>query len=107
MTCSLAINPGGDSEYLDVAVSGVVPTSLTGAGAITHVHTARDDAGNPLNGVDVWITTSVNPDVGIVAGTVQTGSDGTATFHLDAGTYYLWEQRAGFNFDNPTQITVS
>ena len=43
----------------------------------------------------------------MVAGTLVTDAFGKATFMLDAGSYYLWAQKAGTNFTNPTTFSVS
>jgi hypothetical protein len=29
------------------------------------------------------------------------------TFYLDAGTYYVWQERGGYNFTNPVTATVA
>lgn len=53
---------------------------------------------------DVWVT-SDSGGLQVVAGTLQTNSNGQVTFWLDEeATYYLWVQKDGFNFDNPTEI---
>lgn len=54
-------------------------------------------AGNPVADADVWITSDAAGTT-VVAGTLQTDSNGQATFLLDAGsTYYLWVQKDGIN----------
>ena len=63
-------------------------------------------AGNPEAGVDVWGSTD-SAGANVVAGTLATDAFGKATFMLDPGTYYLWAQKAGSNFSNPTSFTVS
>lgn len=79
--------------------------ATTGSGAITHTITV-DDGTNPIDGVEVWITTD-SAGANVVAGTLTTDTLGEAEFMLDAGTYYAWMQRAGYNFTNPTEITVA
>jgi hypothetical protein len=58
----------------------------------------------PVADADVWI--SSDPDgLVIIAGTLQTNSDGKVTFWLDTGvTYYVWAQKDSKNFDNPAAI---
>lgn len=76
-----------------------------GSGAISHTVTVNID-NVPANAVDVWVTTDA-AGTNVVAGTLVTNQAGQATFQLDAGSYYLWCQRSGVNFTNPTAFTVS
>lgn len=87
-----------------VAPGGVI-TSDAGAGAITHTITVNDGA-NPIEGVSVWISTD-SAGSNVIAGSITTSSLGQAVFYLDAGTYYAWMQKSGYNFTNPTSITVA
>lgn len=65
-----------------------------------------DDGTNPLDGVSVEISTD-NGKANVVQGPKHTDSLGNVTFDLDPGTYYQWNQKAGYNFTNPTTITVT
>ena len=85
------------------ALSGVADP--VGSGAISHTVTVKID-NVPANAVDVWVTTDA-AGTNVVAGTLVTNQAGQATFQLDAGSYYLWCQRSGVNFNNPTAFTVS
>ena len=76
-----------------------------GSGAISHTITVNID-GNPAAAVDAWVTTDAAGS-SVVAGTLVTDNAGQVTFQLDAGSYYLWCQRSGVNFSNPTAFTVS
>jgi hypothetical protein len=76
-----------------------------GSGAISHTITVNID-GNPATAVDAWVTTDV-AGTNVVAGTLVSDNAGQVTFQLDAGSYYLWCQRSGVNFSNPTAFTVS
>ncbi len=76
-----------------------------GTGSVEWVITV-DDGSDPLEGVAVWITTDEAGN-NVVAGTLNTDTNGQVTFMLDAGTYYSWQQLGGTNFTNPTQITVT
>ena len=90
------------TEYLDATVSSRV---TAGAGAVSWTATVTDGT-NPIDGVEVWITTD-SAGLNVVAGTLSTNANGQATFTLDGGSYYLWLQRGGYTFSNPTAITVS
>jgi hypothetical protein len=83
-----------------------VPVSTGGAGGIATTITVEDQAGNPLQGVEVWVTTD-NSGTNVVAGTLLTDNFGNVTFYLDPGIYYLWRQKPLYTFINPEQFTVS
>ena len=89
---------------VDVAVS----TRLgTGGGSTSYAVTVtRPDGTTPISGASVWVTTD-SAGGNVIAGTLTTNGSGVATFMLDAGSYYLWRQAEGWNFANPTAITVS
>lgn len=77
-----------------------------GAGTISHTYTVTDSAdGSPIDGVEVWISTD-GAGVNVVA-SGYTNSSGVVTFMLDAGTYYFWRKRSGYNFVNPDIETVA
>ena len=79
-------------------------SSLGGSGAVAKTVTITNGA-SPLDGVEVWVSTDAGGS-NVVAGTLSTNSFGQVTFMLDAGNYYVWTQLAGYNFTNPTSITV-
>ena len=81
-------------------------TSNVGAGGVETTIAIDDPDGTPLQGVEVWITTDVSGS-NTVAGSAYTDNFGQATFYLDAGTYYVWKQKPGYEFSNPASITVS
>lgn len=85
---------------------GDAPVSAVGNGAISFPVTVNDEDSNPIDGVEVWITTD-SGGTNVVAGTLSTDALGVATFMLDAGDYYVWRQQSGYNFTNPVAITVS
>jgi len=74
-----------------------IPTA--GAGATTKEYTVLDGDSNPIDGVEVWITTDIEGEHIIASGV--TDALGKVTFYLDDGTYYFWSQKAGYNFTNP------
>jgi hypothetical protein len=63
-------------------------------------------SGVPKDGVEVWITTD-EEGANTVAGPIETDALGKAEFMLDAGAYFTWRQLAGYNFTNPTALTVT
>lgn len=79
--------------------------SASGSGSTAYSNTVTDSASAPLDGVEVWITS----DSGGAATVASTTTDtlGAFTVWLDPGTYYLWLAKGGYNFPNPTTITVS
>jgi len=79
--------------------------SAVGSGSTSHEVTINA-GGNPQDGAEVYVTTD-SAGTNVVAGTLHTNALGKATFQLDAATYYLWVQKAGVNFTNPTSFTVS
>lgn len=95
---------GDTLETLSDQIDGV--GGSTGSGAISFPITINDEDNNPIDGVEVWVSTD-NPATNVVAGTLSTDALGLVTFMLDAGTYYVWRQKSGYNFTNPVTITVS
>lgn len=90
-----------------VPVNFTIPTytDATG-GAITFTYTVTESgSGNPIDNCDVWVSTDVAGS-NVIQNAV-TNASGVATFYLDAGTYYFWRQKNGWNFTNPDTETVS
>jgi hypothetical protein len=97
----LQITP--DDDNLDVAVSS---RAALGAGAVLWTYSlTRSDNGLPIADADVWITTDLAGQNVIASG--RTDQNGVVTFHLDAGTVYVWRQKSGFAFANPDTEVVS
>lgn len=94
---------GSFGQYLDAKVSD---TDVIGAGALSCTWTQKDDGGNPLDNCQVWITTD-EAGSNVVAGALLTDSSGEVTFMLDAGTYYVWREKGGYDFTNPQSWVVS
>jgi len=88
---------------LDAQISTVGGSVGPGAIAATIEVTV---AGQPEDNVAVWISTD-EAGVNVIAGTLYTKANGQVTFQLDAGTYYSWKEKAGLNFVNPEEFTVS
>lgn len=85
-------------------------TLFSTAGAIEYTYTI-DDGSNPIEGVEVWISTDSEGGNIIWTGTtdasgVARATDGQKPW-LDAGTYYGWAQKGGYTFSNPDTLTVS
>ena len=97
-------NSGSFGEYLDVAISGI--GGIAGSGALSCTWTQKDEGGTPMDNVNVWISTD-EAGTNVIAGTLVTNASGEVTFMLDAGTYYVWRELAGYNFTNPKEWAVS
>lgn len=92
-------------EDTGTTIPGLI-NSDSGAGAISHAYTLTDSAdGTPIDGAEVWVSTDAAGVNVIASGT--TNSAGIVTFMLDAGTYYFWRRRSGYNFVNPDVEIVS
>ena len=96
------------SGHLTAGTTGAklnTAASASGAGSTAYTNTVTDSTSAPLDGAEVWITS----DSGGAATVASTTTDtlGAFTVYLDPGTYYLWLAKGGYNFPNPTTITVS
>ena len=82
--------------------------SPTGAGSEVVDDIVITEDGSPVDGAAVWVTTEAVPGGPVAAGTLYTDAFGKPDpyFLLDPGTYYLWVQRAGTEFPNPTEFEV-
>lgn len=95
---------GSFGKYLDQEISTIA--AAIGSGLLSCTWTQRDGQGNPMDGVSIWICTD-EAGSNVVAGAIYTNTAGEALFHLDAGTYKVFRQLAGYNFSNPQTWTVS
>ena len=77
-----------------------------GSGGISWTIEVKDNLGAPIAGVAVWATTDVG-GTNVIAGELVTDTFGKVVFDLDAGSYYLWRQLAGYDFTNPQTMVVS
>lgn len=98
------VDAGSFGKYLDVEVSTVA--AAIGSGLLSCTWTQNDGQGHPMDNVQIWITTD-EAGSNVVAGALYTDTAGEATFMLDAGTYYVWREKGGYNFSNPQTWTVS
>ena len=95
-------------DIIDTVVDAIKlkTDTLGGAGAITWTYTLTNSVtGAPIDGAEVWVSSDSAGAFIIANGT--TDDDGVVTFYLDAGTVYVWRKKAGFNFTNPDEETVS
>ena len=97
---------------IDTQLSGTHGSGAWGAGSGTGAISytpprITDPSHNPIDGVQVWVTTDVD-GVNIQASGYTNALGYLSTpFMLDAGTYYLWLQRGGYEFINPETVVVS
>lgn len=78
-------------------------TDLRGAGAEERTLRVKDVNGNAIAEADVWLTGDKEGE-NTVAGALPSDSDGLVSFQVDLGnTYYIWAQKDGVNFNNPTK----
>tara|TARA_Y100000310_G_scaffold74383_1_gene70603 strand:+ start:3635 stop:5029 length:1395 start_codon:yes stop_codon:yes gene_type:complete len=93
----------------EVAYPG--PNMARGALEITYTVKEDDGNGDPIDGVEVWITTDAGGTNVIWSGTTDTNGilreAGDAKPWLDAGTYHFWRKKAGYTFTNPDSETFS
>jgi len=91
-------------DAYDIATLTDIQGTLRGSGASEGTVLITDTDDDPIADTDVWVTTDEAGE-NVVAGTLQTNSNGLVTFWLDAGvTYYVWCQKDGKNFSNPTEF---
>lgn len=96
----------GGNLHIPVGEDIICVEPVGGPLASANTYTVLDGDSNPIEGVDVWVTTDIEGTNTIRSGT--TDSSGKVTFYLDAGiTYYYWSQKDGYNFVNPdTEIAI-
>lgn len=104
-TYTIYIEATVDSDKGAIPYSFKAKTSVGGVGSSSCTLTVTDGT-NPVENVEVWITTD-SAGTNIIGGTLYTNSSGQVTFMLDSGgTYYIWKQKDGYNFTNPETWTV-
>ena len=96
----------GFTDVFEETLAIELVDEVIGSGALECVWTQKDDDENPMDNVQVWITTD-EAGTNVIAGTLITNAQGKVTFMLDAGTYYVWREKAGENFTNPQEWPVS
>jgi hypothetical protein len=97
---------GADADTLETLSDQIDHVQTLGSGAITFTYTLTSSVGGtPIGQADVWVTTA-SDGTGIVA-SGTTNDLGVVTFYLDAGTYYVWRAKSGWNFTNPDTEVVA
>lgn len=78
-----------------------------GGGAINWTYTLISSVVpyEPIPDCEVWLTSDEAGLNIVVSG--FTNAAGEVTFDIDAGTYYVWRRKTGWNFDNPDTEIVS
>ena len=96
------------ADFWDWKYAGEIPNVTTaGSGAYTvpyYVYQDEDAEVNPIADVHVWVTSDIAGQYMVASG--DTDSNGLVTFYLDAGTYYFWRRKSGWNFTNPDTEVV-
>ena len=100
-----AMKGSGWSDETLKAIKAAIDAEV-GPGALSCTWTQKDDDENPMDNVQIWISTD-EAGVNVIAGTLLTDAQGQATFMLDEGTYYVWREKGGYNFTNPQEWGVS
>ena len=97
---------GADSDTLETLSDQLDGVCTLGTGASANTYTLVDGDGAAIADADIWATTDEAGSVVVASGT--TDDNGQIIFYMDAGTtYYIWAQKAGYNFTNPdTEVAV-
>jgi len=93
------------SANLDTQLANILASAGAGSGAITWVYNLLDPLSAPIADAMVWVTSDIGGAHILASG--RTDAYGNVTFYLDAGTVYVWCQKAGMNFTNPDTEVVS
>lgn len=103
------VNMDSATPVVVETIAAASSEGASGSGSVLYTHEVVDDDSNPLDGVEVWVTTQdTDPNSGVVAGTKTTDALGTVQFMLDPGTYYFWHQLSGYDFPtDPVEEVVS
>lgn len=89
-------NNPGSWRFTPAALSD----NLLGPGSDPVTLHFQDQNSGPIADADVWITADA-PGNNVIAGTLQTDSNGNRLFMLDDGAYYYrWMQKDGYNSIN-------
>lgn len=99
----LAAISGGTVQ---AALEAALNSGGAGVGALTYVYTLTSSVDStPVDDCAVWVTTDSAGTNVIASG--RTNASGVVTFYLDAGTYYFWRSKSGWNFTNPDTEVVA
>ncbi len=84
----------------------VLDTRLTGGAGALQKTLGLTVGGSPLEGASVWVATDA-AGANLVAGPLVTSSQGEVTLLVDAGTFFAWVQKDGYDAVVAAQITVA
>jgi hypothetical protein len=108
-------NTHADLASLETTVGGLVSSvaathaavlaASTGAGSIPWTYTLTATGGAPIADAEVWVTSDLGGAYTVASG--RTDDFGVVQFMLDAGTYYIWAAKAGWDFASPDTETVA
>lgn len=90
-----------EHAYLDQYVS----RAGQGNGSNQILWHSNDANGDPVAGVQVYITSDIDGNTAITADQYSQ-SDGITTWWLPVGTYYVWQTKSGNSWSNPETLTV-
>lgn len=104
-TYTIYIEATVDGDTGGICYAFTVEAAAAGAGAVSWTYTVTDSGtGLPIDGVEVWLTTDIAGANVVVSGVTDTA--GEVDFMIDAGNYYVWCKKSGYNFTNPDLETV-
>ncbi len=105
-TYTIFIDATVDSDTGGICYAFKAKRSDSGPGAITFTYTLTSTVGGtPIPGADVWASTDAAGNYVVASGV--TNASGEVVFYLDADTYYIWRQLAGWDFTNPDTEVVA
>jgi hypothetical protein len=79
---------------------------LSGSGNILQTVTSQVAGGAPIPNVMVWITSDEAGET-LIAGPQYSNELGVTSWMLSSGTYYVWQQKAGYSFTMPQEEVVA
>jgi hypothetical protein len=96
-------------NYFDAKYgSTLMNVTTAGTGTVEFIYTMYEDEDaetGPISNCYVWVSTDIAGTNIVASG--YTDDFGKVTFWLNAGTYYFWRSRGGYNFTNPDTEVVS
>lgn len=102
---NIMVKAAGDTSDFDPTTDSLeaIRDQVTseGPGSEEGTLTVKDDDGNALDNVRVWLTSDEAGNT-VVGGVKTTNSSGQVTFMVDYdATYYVWREHSSYTFDNP------
>lgn len=93
-----------DADW-STGVTGLQPGMEPQAGATHHRVIVQDVGANPIADADVWVSSDEDGSTVVASG--RSDSNGHFRFWGDTGvTYWIWAQKDGVDFTNPTAAAV-